>query len=99
MLYWLDADTADRPDRCRSQRLAEAVALSAAGLALAWLVYDLACRFLREDRLVAVAVLALVTVSAFAAGRAAARVLLRSAMLGTIMAANVFFVIIPRTGS
>ena len=38
----------------------QAVALSAAGLALAWLVYDLACRVLIEDRLVAVAVIALV---------------------------------------
>ena len=76
----------------------QAVGLSAAGLALAWLVYDLACRLLIEDRLVAVAVAALVTVSAYAAGElfsARASYLQVGAMLGTIMAANVFFVIIP----
>jgi uncharacterized membrane protein len=98
VLYWLDAG-----DRLVDPAVADlsawrAVTLSAAGLALAWLAYDAACRFLRDDRLVALAVAALVTVSAFAAGQlfaARASFLQVGAMLGTIMAANVFFVIIP----
>ena len=64
----------------------------------AWLAYDASCRVLRDHRLVAVAVAALVAVSAVAAGQlfaARASFLQVGAMLGTIMAANVFFVIIP----
>jgi uncharacterized membrane protein len=98
LLYWLDAS-----DRLVDPQVADlsawrAVGLSAAGLVLAWLAYDAACRTLRDDRLVAVAVAVLVTVSAFAAGElfaARAAFLQVGAMLGTIMAANVFFVIIP----
>jgi uncharacterized membrane protein len=98
VLYWLDAG-----DRLVDPAVAElsaiqAAGLSAAGLALAWLAYDLACRVLRSDRLVAVAVAVLVTLSAYAAGQlfaARASFLQVGAMLGTIMAANVFFVIIP----
>ena len=97
-LYWLDAK-----DRLVDPSVADlsawrAVALSAAGLALAWLAYDAACRILRDDRLVALAVAVLVTLSAFAAGElfaARASFLQVGAMLGTVMAANVFFVIIP----
>ncbi len=98
VLYWLDADTRLVDPAVADLSGWQAAALSAAGLALAWLVYDLACRLLIEDRLVAIAVIALVAVSAFAAGElfaARASYLQVGAMLGTIMAANVFFVIIP----
>ena len=98
VLYWLDADTRLIDPTVADLSAWQAVALSAAGLALAWLIYDLACRVLIEDRLVAIAVIALVAVSAFAAGEllaARASYLQVGAMLGTIMAANVFFVIIP----
>ena len=98
VLYWLDADTRLIDPAVADLDVWQAVALSAAGLALGWLIYDAACRLLIEDRLVAVAVTALVIVSAFAAGElfaARASYLQVGAMLGTIMAANVFFVIIP----
>ncbi len=98
VLYWLDADTRLVDPGVADLSAWQAVALSAAGLALAWLAYDAACRFLGDDRLVAVAVTALVTFSAFAAGELfapRAAFLQVGAMLGTIMAANVFFVIIP----
>ena len=98
VLYWLDADTRLIDPTVADLSVWQGVALSAAGLALAWLVYDLACRLLIEDRLVAIAVIALVAVSAFAAGElfaARASYLQVGAMLGTIMAANVFVVIIP----
>jgi uncharacterized membrane protein len=98
LLYWLDAG-----DRLVDPAVADlepwqAAALSAAGLALAWLAYDAACRVLRDDRYVAIAVAALVVVSAFAADQlfaARASFIQVGAMLGTIMAANVFLVIIP----
>ena len=98
VLYWLDADTRLVDPTVADLSVWQAVALSAGGLALGWLIYDLACRLLIEDRLVAIAVIALVAVSAFAAGElfaARASYLQVGAMLGTIMAANVFFVIIP----
>jgi uncharacterized membrane protein len=98
VLYWLDADTRLIDPAVADLSAWQAVALSAAGLVLGWLVYDLACRVLIEDRLVWIAVSALVVFSAFAAGQlfaARASFLQVGAMLGTIMAANVFFVIIP----
>jgi uncharacterized membrane protein len=98
VLYWLDAGTRLVDPTVADLEPWQAAILSAAGLVLAWLVYDLACRLLIEDRLVAIAVAALVTVSAFAASQlfaARASYLQVGAMLGTIMAANVFFVIIP----
>src|SRR5918994_378676 len=67
VLYWLDAG-----DRLVDPAVADlsawrAVGLSAAGLALAWLAYDAACRTLQDDRLVAVAGGGLVGLSAYAA--------------------------------
>ena len=98
VLYWLDADTRLVDPAVADLSTWQAVAISAAGLALAWLAYDAACRLLHDDRAVAAAVAVLVTLSAFAAGElfaARAAFLQVGAMLGTIMAANVFFVIIP----
>jgi uncharacterized membrane protein len=98
VLYWLDADARLVDPEVADLSAWRAVALSAAGLALAWIAYDAACRLLRDDRLVAAAVTVLVVLSAFAAGEllaARAAFLQVGAMLGTIMAANVFFVIIP----
>jgi uncharacterized membrane protein len=98
VLYWLDADTRLVDPAVADLGAWQAAGLSAAGLALAWLAYDAVCRVLGDDRWVAVAVAVLVALSAFAAGQlfaARASFLQVGAMLGTIMAANVFFVIIP----
>ena len=98
VLYWLDAENRLVDAAVADLSGWQAAGLSAAGLALAWLAYDAACRVLRDDRAVAAAVAVLVTLSAWGAGElfaARAAVLQVGAMLGTIMAANVFFVIIP----
>jgi uncharacterized membrane protein len=98
VLYWLEAETRLVDPAVADLSAWQAAGLSAAGLVLAWLAYDAACRLLRDDRLVAVAVAVLVTLSALAAGElfaARASFLQVGAMLGTIMAANVFLVIIP----
>ncbi|HEX6701009.1 MAG TPA: urate hydroxylase PuuD [Gaiellaceae bacterium] len=77
----------------------EAILVSAGGLVLAWLVYDVLCRLLGGDeRVLAAAVFGFVVLSAWVmsqllAPRAA--FLEVGAMIGTMMVGNVFFVIIP----
>ncbi len=77
----------------------EAIAISIGGLALAWVVYDGLCRVLaRDERLLAVAVFAFVSLSSWAACRLLApraAYVEVGAMIGTMMVGNVFFVIIP----
>jgi uncharacterized membrane protein len=77
----------------------EAIAIAVGGLVLAWVVYDELCRFLGGNELALAACLfAFVCLSAWAAGELLApraAYIEVGAMLGTIMAANVFFVIIP----
>jgi uncharacterized membrane protein len=90
--YLVDRDVADLSDGA-------AVAISVGLLALAWLVYDGLCRLLgRSDLVLGAAIAAGVVASTYGAselfsGRAA--YIQVGAMLGTIMAGNVFFNIIP----
>jgi len=89
----VDADAADLDEW-------QAIALSVGGIALAWLVYDVLCRTVGMRSQVALAVIGtgLVALAAWGAGELfapRAAYLQVGAMLGTIMAANVFFVIIP----
>ena len=77
----------------------QAILISLGLLAVAWLVYDLLCRLLRSRPLVlAAAILGCVTAAAYGVEQlyqARAAYLQVGAMLGTIMGANVLFVIIP----
>jgi uncharacterized membrane protein len=77
----------------------EAIAIAVGGLVVAWVVYDGLCRFLgQHEWALALAMFGFVCLSAWAAGEllsARAAYIEVGAMLGTIMAANVFFVIIP----
>ena len=98
ILYWTDPDTRLVDPAVADLSGWRAAAISGAGLVLAWLLYDAACRLIRDDLAVAGFVIALVVASAVAAGElfaARAAYLQVGAMLGTIMAANVFFTIIP----
>jgi len=100
VLYYLDADVRLIDPAVADLATWEAVALSVGGLALAWIVYDVLCRTVGERSEVALAVvgLALLAVAARGAGElfiARAAYIQVGAMLGTIMAANVLFVIIP----
>ncbi|MBA3787221.1 MAG: urate hydroxylase PuuD, partial [Actinobacteria bacterium] len=98
VLYWTDPDTRLVDPAVADLAGWQAAAISGGGLVLVWLLYDIACRVLRDDRAVAGFVTALVVASAWAAGElfaARAAYLQVGAMLGTIMAANVFFTIIP----
>jgi uncharacterized membrane protein len=78
----------------------QAIAISVASLAAGWIVYDLLCRspLINYPGLLALAVFVLILVAAFGfthvfSGRGA--LIHAGAFIGTIMAANVFMVIIP----
>jgi uncharacterized membrane protein len=75
-----------------------AITVSVVLLGVAWVVYDGLCRFLRNEVVLAAVLLGLTTLAAWGATELfaprAAYVQVGS-MLGTIMVANVFFVIIP----
>ena len=78
----------------------QAIALSVAGMAVAWVVYDVLCRTVGQRSQAALAIIGtgLVALAAWGAGELfapRAAYLQVGVMLGTIMAANVFFVIIP----
>ena len=76
-----------------------AIAISVAGLAIAWLVYDGLCRaFANDEGVLAVLVFGFVCLAAWGAWELfapRAAYLQVGAMLGTMMVGNVFFVIIP----
>jgi uncharacterized membrane protein len=98
VLYYLNADQylVDRSVNHISTHWL--VAISLALLVAAWLVYDVLCRTLRSEALLGTVVLGLVALSAWGGYQLfspRAAWLQVGAMLGTIMAANVFFVIIP----
>jgi uncharacterized membrane protein len=99
VLYYLDADTYLIDPAVADLSEAEAVAISAGSLVLGWVVYDGLCRLLaRHEVWLAAAVAAFAVATAYVlsevfGGRAVW--LQTSAVLGTIMVANVFFVIIP----
>ena len=99
VLYYLDAHSTLIDPTVADLTTAEAVAISVGLLVVAWLVYDGLFRVLGQRELVfAACLLVLTTLAAWGteqlfAPRAAA--LEVGAMLGTIMAANVFFSIIP----
>jgi len=99
VLYYVNADTylIDKGVADLSQW--QAIAISVALLAAAWIVYDGLCRVLgRNELLLAAALLAFVAVSAWGCGQlfsGRGAYIQVGAMVGTMMAGNVFFVIIP----
>jgi uncharacterized membrane protein len=99
VLYYLDANATLVDPTVADLSTGVAIAISVGLLVAAWLTYDVLCRLLGGRELaLAAAILALTTLAAwgtselFAARAAALQV---GAMLGTIMAANVLFSIIP----
>jgi uncharacterized membrane protein len=98
VLYYLDADVRLVDPAVADLADWEAIAISAGSLAAGWIVYDLLCRLVDNELLVAGGVAALVVVAAYAMGELLApraAFLQVGSILGTIMAANVLFVIIP----
>ncbi len=98
VLYYVNADTYLIDKSVADLRPWQAIAISIGLLVAAWLVYDCFCRLIPNDFALAVVLLALVTLAAWGvshlfSGRA--EYIQIGAMLGTMMAGNVFFVIIP----
>ena len=98
VLYYVNADTYLIDRSVADLDPWQAIAISVALLAAAWLVYDVLCRLVPGEAVLAGLLLGLVAASAYGvshlfSGRAT--FLQIGAMLGTIMVANVFFVIIP----
>jgi uncharacterized membrane protein len=98
VLYYVNAGTYLIDKSVADLRPWQAIAISVALLAAAWLVYDGLCRLLPNDLALGAVLLVLVTLAAWGvshlfAGRA--EYIQIGAMLGTMMAGNVLFVIIP----
>jgi uncharacterized membrane protein len=99
IVYWVGAGTHLIDRNVMALSPAAAIGASVATLALGWLVYDALCRALEQREALLAAVVSLFVVAAawllFHAFSARAAYIHVGAMLGTIMAANVFFRIIP----
>ena len=98
-LYYARADTAMIDPEVADISKATAIFVSLLLLVAAWLVYDGVCRLLDgREFVLAVVIVALVTATSYGVSQLyapRAAYLQVGAMLGTIMVANVFFVIIP----
>jgi len=99
IVYWFGASTYLIDERVMALSAPRAIAISVGFLVAGWLIYDPLCRVLRgRDNLLAGIIFVLISLSAwvlFQLFSARAAYLHVGAMMGTIMAANVFFHIIP----
>ena len=98
VLYYLDAHTYLIDPAVARLSTWQAVLISIGGLVIGWVVYDVLCRTVRNELVLGLLVLAGVIATAYGSAQlfaARAAYLQVGAMLGTIMVANVFFVIIP----
>jgi uncharacterized membrane protein len=98
VLYYFNARTYLIDRSVADLSPAAAIAISVVLLAAAWVVYDVLCRLLRNELVLAAALLGLTTLAAWGCSRlfsGRAEYIQVGAMLGTMMAGNVLFVIIP----
>jgi uncharacterized membrane protein len=100
VLYYTDAGTRLIDPSVADLSTGAAIGISLAGIAVAWVVYDVLCRTVGQRSQPALAIVGtgLVALAAWVSGELfapRAAYLQVGVMLGTIMAANVFFVIIP----
>ena len=99
VVYWFGAKTYLIDQQVMALSEVSAISLSIGFLVGGWMVYNLLCKALRgRDSLLAAIILVLVSLSAwvlFQLFSARGAFLHVGAMMGTIMAANVFFQIIP----
>lgn len=100
IVYWMKAQAMMVDPTIASLTTAQAIGIGAASMVVSWFVYDLLCRspLGRHDALLGLVVFGLLTLLAWElcrtlGGRAA--YIHVGTSIGTIMAANVFFIIIP----
>jgi uncharacterized membrane protein len=100
VVYWMRAQAMMVDPSVASLTSAQAVAIGAASMIVSWFVYDLLCRspLGRHNAVMGVVVFALLTLLAWELSRTLggrAAYIHVGTSIGTIMAANVFFIIIP----
>ena len=100
IVYWMRAQAMMVDPAVASLTSAKAVGIGIASMIVSWIVYDLLCRspLRRHDGMIAVVVFGLLTLLAWELSRTLggrAAYIHVGTSIGTIMAANVFFVIIP----
>jgi len=100
VVYWLHAQVMMVDPSVAALTALQAVGIGAAGMLGSWIVYDLLCKspLGRNNALLGAVVFALLTALAWGMGRllgGRAAFIQVGVSIGTIMAANVFFVIIP----
>ena len=98
MIYWLGAGTYLIDAQVMDLSPWAAVAISAASLALGWLLYHRLCLMVESDRLVFAIMVLAVSLAGWGylqVFNPRAALLHMGALLGTIMALNVVFVIVP----
>lgn len=98
IVYWHGARSLLIDPSVMDLSVASAIAISAGSLVVAWLVYDALCRLIRHELTLSIVVYVLVVVAAWAYSQvfgARAAYIHTGAFIGTIMAWNVFFHIIP----
>jgi uncharacterized membrane protein len=98
VLYYLDARASLIDPAVAALDPWQAIALSVGLLVIAWLAYDVLCRTIRDGRALGLALAGGVALAAWGSAELfgpRAAWLQVGAMLGTIMAANVFFCIVP----
>ncbi len=99
LIYWVGADTFLIDKSVMALTPAIAIAISIASLILGWLVYDVLCRLLGSNPRVLAIAISIFLLAAdwglFHIFGARAAYIHVGAIIGTIMVANVFFVIIP----
>ena len=100
LVYWMKAQVMMVDPNVAALSLWPAIGLGAASMVGSWIVYDLLCRspLGRRDGLLGVVVFGLITLLAWTLAQklgGRAMFIQVGAAIGTIMVANVFFVIIP----
>jgi uncharacterized membrane protein len=98
VLYYVNADTYLIDKSVADLSETAAIAISIGLLVASWVVYDVLCRLLRSELVLAAALLGLTTLAAWGSSElfsGRAEYVQVGSMLGTMMAGNVFFVIIP----
>lgn len=100
LIYWVGAESFLIDPAKAQLSQGAAIGIGAAALVVGWLVYDLLCRspLGRDNRVLGAAWFAFLVLAAWGLDRifnARGAYLHVGAMIGTVMAANVFFVIIP----
>jgi uncharacterized membrane protein len=98
VLYYFNANTYLIDKSVADLQPWQAIAISVALLVAAWVVYDALCRVIPNDLVLAALLTGLVTLAAWGVSQlfsGRAEYIQIGAMLGTMMAGNVLFVIIP----